>query len=273
MQVVQNKLKRVNKMKPPKLNKTNYYQDKYFWSASFVKAMMKCPACAISERKGKYTQPTTTALMVGAFVDAYFDGKKQFERFVSEHSEIYNKRTGELKADYVQALAMIQRASSDSVFMLYCTGQKQKIMTGTIGDIPFKCKMDFYKKGRFICDLKTVKDFSPVYLPEQGKVSFADAYNWPLQMAIYQELVYQNTGDRLPCYLACITKQDPPDISIVEIPQNIMDAEIEVLMSKIPYFDAMLSGIVDVERCECCRYCRETKQIQGPIKLDEMRGF
>lgn len=260
-------------MRQPRLTKANYYADKYYWSASFVKEMLACPARALAGLSGEYEREASTALLVGSYVDAYFDGKLMYRRFASEHPEIFNSRTGELKKDFVQANEMIARAQQDTVFMSYIKGQRQKILTGTIDGIPFRCKMDFYIKGTRIVDLKTVKDFDPVFREGDGRISFADYWRWPLQMAIYQELVRQNTGDVLPCYLACISKQTPPDILLVEIPQYTLDAEMEVLKEKLPYLDAMRQGVVEPERCCKCAYCRSSRKITEPVSLDDLAEF
>ena len=82
-------------------------------------------------------------------------------------------------------------------------------------------------------------------------------------MAIYQAV----EGNRLPCYLAVVTKEDPPDLAVVEIPQNILDAEISRLLDVLPKLDAMKQGIIPAPRCECCAYCRRTKKLTEPVPL------
>lgn len=255
-----------------KLTSRNYYSreaNEAYWSASFVKAMLDCPNRAMAELRGEYERKSNTALLVGSFVDSYFEGKKSFDKFVTEHFEIINSRTGELKKDYQQAADMIDRAKSDPIFMEFMRGRKQKIFTGEIGGIPFKCKLDVYLPGKRIVDLKTVRDFEPMYRKEEGRLSFAEYWRWPLQMAIYQHL----EGNKLPCYLACITKQDPPDIAIIEIPQHVLDTEMEILLSQLPYLDAIRQGIIEPDRCESCAWCRDTKKLTGAISLDELTNI
>lgn len=254
-----------------RLTKNTYYTDEAndrYWSASFVKGMLDCPARTLAELSGEYDRPESDALMIGSYVDAYFTGAKEFDRFVSEHPQIYNSRTGELKSGFRQADAMIRRATNEDGFMYYLRGWKQRIFTGEIGGIPFKCKLDFITKDRIV-DLKTVKDFEPQYKEGQGKVDFATAWNWPLQMAIYQELVRQNIGEKLPTYLACITKQDPPDLAVIGISQEVLDAELAVLKAKLPLLEAMRLGAVEAPRCNHCAYCRESRTITRPMSLSE----
>lgn len=247
-----------------KLNKKNYYNDHSRWSASICKVFNECPARAIAMLNGEWEQPKTDALMVGSFVDAWFEGT--IENFKLTNPEIFNSRTGELKAQFRNAMQMIERCQQDEVFMSYCTGQKQKILTGELFGLPFKAKLDFYKKGQRIVDLKTTADFQPKYAPGQGRVSFIQYWQWPMQMAIYQAL----EGNKLPCFLAIVSKQDPPNIEVVHIPQETLDAEMEILGSKIQAWDAMRRGIIEPARCGECEYCRATKKLTTYIDLDEL---
>lgn len=250
------------------LTKDNYRSPEANWayfSASQIKSFMDCPARTMAELNGEYTPPTSTALLVGSYVDAYFDGPDEFERFKTEHPEIF-KRDGTLKAEYIKADEMIQRAQSDPVFMAFLQGEKQVIKTGTIFGYPFKIKMDVYVTGARIVDLKTVADMEPKYKPEQGRITFAEYWNWPLQMAIYQAV----EGNGLPTYLNVITKETPVDLAIIYIPQHQLDAEMEVLAEKLPYFDAIKQGVIEPPRCEKCAYCRATKKLTGPISLDDL---
>ncbi len=253
------------------LNKDNYHSreaDQAYYSASFIKSMLDCPARAMAELRGEYEEKPSTALLVGSYVDAYFGGDEEFGRFKSDHPEIF-KKDGTMKSEYCQADEMIQKAKSDPVFMGFMQGQSQVVMTGLVFGYPFKIKMDVYRPGLRIVDLKTVKDMEPKYKPEQGKITFAEFWNWPLQMAIYQTV----EGNKLPVFLNVITKEDPPNIDVIEIPQHHLDAELEVLAEKMPYFDAIKTGIIEPPRCEKCAYCRKTKVLTTPINLDDLSEF
>lgn len=246
------------------ISNSNYYSkeaDQAYFSASQIKSFLDCPARTVAQLHGEYRPEPSTALMVGSCVDAAFSGA--LSAFTEAHPEIFNKRTGELKADFAHALKMIYRAESDPVFMDYLSGESQHIITGEIFGYPFKAKLDFYVPGKRIVDLKTVKDLKPVYKPGEGRVNYAQAWHWPLQMAIYQAL----EGNKLPCYLAVITKEDPPALDLVQIPQEELDAELEWLKLKMPLFDAYKQGYIDPERCEDCAYCRASKKITGPRVL------
>ena len=250
------------------LTSKNYFSqraNRLYFSASQVKQFKRCEAMAMAEIRGKYTRPASTALMVGSYVDAALTG--DLDKWLDDHPET-RKKDGSLKAEFVQAHEMVQRAWSDHVFKEYLKGRHQAIMTGKIFGVPFKCKFDALRDDRIV-DLKTVKDMQPVYLPGQGRVDFATAWDWPLQMAIYQKIVEINKGVKLPCFLAVITKETPADIAVIQIEQERMDAEIAWLEQALPRFEAVKSGLIPPERCGQCAYCRETHKISGPVMLGE----
>ena len=250
-----------------KLTPENYYSkdaDRDYFSASQIKSFKRCEAATMAEINGEWERPSSTALLVGGYVDAALTG--DLDLFMREHPEMY-KRDGTLKADFVQAQAMVDRAKSDVMFMDYLSVEHQEILTGNLYGVPFKAKLDAFLPCRIV-DLKTVRDMQPVYLPGQGRVDFATAWDWPLQMAIYQALAAYREG-QLPCYLAVITKEDPPDIDIIEVEQERMDAEMAWLEQMLPRYEAIKAGIIEPERCGHCAYCRATKKIEAIKTLSD----
>jgi hypothetical protein len=113
-------------------------------------------------------------------------------------------------------------------------------------------------------DLKTVRDFKPLFREGEGRLNVVDYWRWTLQMAIYQLI----EGHNLPCYIAAITKEEPSDLAIIEIPQARMDAEIDFISTRIEMFKGMKDGVLQAERCEKCAYCRATRKLKGPVTLD-----
>ena len=250
------------------LTSKNYFSqraNRLYFSASQVKSFKRCEAMALAEIKWKYVRPASTALLVGGYVDAALTG--DVTAWLDGHPEV-RKKDGSLKAEFLQAAEMVDRAKQDAVFREYLRGRHQSIMTGKIFGVPFKCKFDALRDDRIV-DLKTVRDMQPVYLPGQGRVDFATAWDWPLQMAIYQKMVEVNRGVKLPCFLAVITKETPADIRIVQIEQERMDAEIAWLEQAMPRFEAVKSGAIDPERCEMCEWCRESRVLMGPELLGD----
>ena len=252
-----------------KLNEATYYSPEMgrkYYSASQIKTFRKCEAQALAEIKGEYVRPMTQALTMGQYVDEALTG--DLNAWMLQHPEIC-KKDGTLKAEYVQAQEMVDRAKRDPVFMSYLDGKPQQIITGKLfGEYLFKAKYDVLHKDKIV-DLKTVKDLSPVYVPGQGKVDFASAWDWPLQMAIYQALYAARYHKWLPVYLAVITKETPADIAIIKIEQDRLDAEMDWLKQAMPRIDAIKQGIIEPERCEHCAFCRESKVLTGAVSLTD----
>lgn len=259
-----------------KLTKENYHgleANINYWSASQVKSFLDCEARTMAEISGEYEQPKSDALMVGSYVDAAFESDRAFRAFRLEHEDELYRKDGKLRAEYVKADEMIKRAKSDATFMRFMQGRHQVVMKAELFGVPFKAKFDVLRDSykvddKRIVDLKTCRDFKPVYKEGQGRVDFATAWNWPLQMAIYQAVYEKTHGQKLPTYLACISKEDPPDIAIVHVPQEQLDAELDFLAEKMERFKAVKAGIIEPERCENCRWCRMTKKLTEPVRLD-----
>lgn len=256
----------------PRISKNNYYSseiNKVYWSASLVKQFLACPASALAELNGTYQRPYSSALAIGSYVDAAVEGKKSFDRYVDEHHEEIFLKGKELKfrADYERANLMIDRMKSDDVFMDYLKGQKQKILTGKLFGLPFKAKLDVYKKGERIVDLKTVKDMDWLYKPGVGKISPIEYYGWDIQMAIYSAL----EGHDLPTYLAIVTKETSPELFLIEIDKERRESCLAFLEDKMPYFDGIKQGIIPPDRCDTCDYCKATKKITRPITMEQLR--
>lgn len=130
------------------LTEENYYSDianyEYMSVSQFkdfngTYGRVACEEAALAKLKGEYAQASSTALMVGSYVDRYFEGT--LDAFKSEHTEMF-KKDGNLKAEYVKADALIQRAERDELFMKYMSGEKQVIMTAELYGTPWKIKMD-----------------------------------------------------------------------------------------------------------------------------------
>ena len=84
-----------------KLTYLNYYSqnaNKEYMSYSQFKDFIKCPAYAMAKLKGEWQDECSDSLLVGSYVDSWLDGK--LDKFREEHPEIYNIRTGELKANF-----------------------------------------------------------------------------------------------------------------------------------------------------------------------------
>lgn len=265
------------------LTAENYYSpeaSKAYFSVSQIKAFLDCEGRAVAEMNGEYERAKSPALLVGGYIDAYFSG--ELEAFKAANPEIFTKK-GELRADYAKAEEIIARIEREPLADAMLSGEKQKIVTGTIAGYPFKAKLDCYLNRELvreigaqfdgmgsllmehgaIVDLKIMKDFEPMYKPEEGRLSFIEYWGYDLQMAVYQELMRQTVGRQLPCYILAASKQDPPDITLVQIPQDVMDYHIERLQKMIPGMADVKEGIAAPYRCGKCAYCRQTKRLEA----------
>ena len=141
-------------------------------------------------------------------------------------------------------------------------------MTGNIEGLPFKIKIDSYHPDRAIVDLKTTKTLDRdyrIFIPDSGeRLPFYEAYGYPLQLAIYREVVRQNTGYVLPCYLACVDKHTHPICDIIQISDGRLDDALEEVKRSCEKVIALKSGDIEPIRCEHsdCDYCRDTHECQ-----------
>ena len=256
-----------------KLTQDNYFSSdamKEYWSVSQFKQFCKCPSCAIAEMEGVYQRETSTPLLVGSYVDAYFTGDKgALGRFALEHPEIFNSRTGALKADFKHAETMIEAVKRQPLMMDYLHGAKQIIMDAELFDVRWKTKMDVYD-GQRIVDLKTVKDFNPVYEQGYGWRSWIEYWGYDIQGAIYQRVEQAVSGRSkpLPFYIVAVTKEKVPDVAVIHLPQHILDTALKVVEAKIDRFDLMKKGLIPADRCEVCDYCKQSKRLIEPEEFE-----
>lgn len=276
-----------------KLTNNNYYGAKAnqeFMSVSQFKQFKKCEAMALAELKGEYERPKSKALLLGSFVDEMLTGtkKSQINFVVKNRSEIFQKSSKLSKctdeelavllndysldifnadnkpyAEIVQALETIEKIKKQPLMMKHFKSKHQTIMTGEIAGVPFKIKMDNYKPGEFIADCKYMASLRSPNLFEP----MVKYWGYDIQGAVYQEIVYQNIGKRLPFYLDIATKEIPSHLAGAEIKQYDLDEALETVKALAPRFQAIKNGEIEPERCDeyDCNYCTETSIITEPI--------
>jgi hypothetical protein len=254
----------------PNLVEENYFSKENnlkYMSASQFKDFLKCPACAMAKLKEEWKQEKTTALMVGSYVDASYEGN--LDIFKAKNPEIF-KKDGELKSEYKKAEEIINRLEKDKMFSKYMSGEKQVIMTGKILEVPFKIKIDSFHKDKCIVDLKVMKDMQPIWNGKE-KENFVEYYGYDIQMAIYQEIVRQNTGKLLPTFLCVATKETITDFAILEIDNErlefVMNAIIKPSLLSI---NNIKNENAEAYRCEKCEYCKSTKEIKQIINYKDL---
>ena len=165
-------------------------------------------------------------------------------------------------------MSIYQRTLREEKFCAYMSGDKQTIMTGVIEGLPFKIKIDSYLEGKAIVDLKTTQSLDRTfryYIPDSGeRLPFYMAFGYDIQLAIYREIVRQNTGDTLRCYLAAVDKKPHPICDIIELTPKMLDEALEGIKRNCGDIIALKNGEVTPIRCEHseCDYCRDTHKCE-----------
>ncbi len=237
------------------INEDNYYtpeSDMAYMSYSQFKDFLECEAQALAIVKGELAEPVTTALLQGSYVDAYFSG--EIEKFKEENPLIF-KKDGTLKADFEVCERVIKAIEEDEYLLNgFYKGNPQTILTGEIAGVPFKGKLDMLYPDKIV-DMKCMASVDPVWdEKERRKKPFYSNYRYDLQAAIYQELLFQNTGKRLPYFLAVVTKEKTPRKLVYEFSQEVLDAALEEVKAKAPRFQAIKKGEIEPNECGSCEY-------------------
>ena len=242
-----------------------YFADNTYMSVSRFKSFEKCELGAMSDK-----EYTSTAILIGSYVDAFISGT--LDLFTEQHPEIFSSRgatKGELKADFKGAEEICQKISNDRIFKQFLSGDKQTVMTGIIGGVPTKVKIDSYAKGKAIVDLKIMSSITN----RNGEYyDFITLWGYDLQLAVYQEIVKQNTGEQLPCFIAVATKENPINTAIVYIPQVVLDRALYRYESQVERFYKVMQGEVEPDGCGKCSACIG-KRLETPIiSYEELIG-
>jgi len=220
--------------------------------------MKGCEARALAIIEDRWQIEPSIDMLIGSYVDAHFEN--MLPKFKSEHPEIFTQK-GELKSQFKHAEKIIDVAETDDFFMKFMNGEKQVVLTGEIFGLPFKGKLDV-RHDECIVDLKVLRDMKKIWIPDQREfVNFVDAWGYADQLAIYQELEFQKTGIKKPCYLAVLTKEKYPNKEIIEIPQHLIDSSMAKLEFHLPKIDLVKNREIDAIKCCVCDYCIATKKL------------
>lgn len=231
------------------------------------------PACeeeALAKLNGEWEMEKSTALLVGSYVDAHFEGT--LDVFKAQNPEIF-MRNGGLKAEYRRAEEIINRIERDDYFMKFMSGQKQVIMTAELFGAKWKIKIDSYIENIAIVDLKVMENINKCfYVKDYGYMDFVQYWGYDIQGAVYQEVVYQNTGKRLPFYIAGVSKEKEPNIEIIQIDDQHLKEKLYEVEQNTPKIIALKNKEIEPIRCGLCDWCKHTKVLTKPIHFSELLG-
>lgn len=227
-----------------------------------------CEFGAVEKMYGRWKPEKSVAMLVGSYVDSYFEGS--LEWFRMWNPEVFTQK-GELKAPYLKAEGIIARIERDPYFMKYLSGKKQEIMTGELFGTEWKIKMDSYIPGVAIVDLKVMSSITELkWVKDLGYLDFVRYWGYDIQGAVYQKVVEANTGKRLPFYIAAATKENEPDIRIIQVTQNYLDEALRVVGANLPRILRVKSGEALPDRCELCDCCRHNRVLTKPISIADL---
>ncbi|MFJ7933678.1 PD-(D/E)XK nuclease-like domain-containing protein [Sporosarcina sp. NPDC096371] len=258
------------------LNQSNYFSleaDREYFSVSQFKGFVECQAKAVAKLKGEHEESFGKALVVGSYTHAAFESDHEFEKFTAENTDEIFNRSGNKYADFITADAMIGTVKNDKFAMFAMDGEKEIILTAELFGVKWKAKIDSINHTRnTFTDLKTTRSLSQRYWSDkyQKYVSFIEAWDYVLQMAMYREIIQANTGSYYSPYVVAVTKEDPPDKAVLHFDDTRFQFELDYVEHKIDQFAALKAGEVEPTRCEKCAYCRKTKQLKDTIEIGEL---
>jgi hypothetical protein len=283
----------------------NYYSlesNRQYMSCHQYTQWLACPAREAARQRGEYVEPVGDALVCGTYVDAVLTTPDQVDRALERkdhegvtYRERLQTKVGKPNAVRLKAEEIIARLRRDPDAVLLLSGQGQAVVNGELTGhradgsefrCPWKGMVDvLHLEDSLFVDLKTAADFEPCWkrarvgtVWQNVKKPWFCEYDYPLQIAVYRELIRQQSGKECRGVILAATKQTPPDIGAWAFDDTgWLSFEItEALDARIPGgWDAkrhggaqgleavlkMKTGEVMPTRCEVCDYCRATKTL------------
>ena len=258
-----------------KLTNENYFSPEMnmeYMSVYQFKDFEECEVHALAKLKGEYVEEKSKALLVGSYVDAYFSN--EMEQFKLENPQIF-KKDGTLLKDFEKANEIIKAIENDPLMMKYLGGKKQVVMTGTINGVKVKIKIDSLLPYAIVDQkvMSSIKELTWKWdeeLKRNKQIDFVEAFGYDLQGAVYQEIVRQNTGNKLPFILAPTTKEEEPDKALIQIDQEYLDEKLEYFASRVQRYDLIKKGVIDPNGCGNCPSCRKAKKLTEVVSYKEL---
>ncbi len=271
---------RKNKMPYP-LTAENYYTHKTdfeYLSFSVFKSFEECEAGALAKLEDKWKLEQNTPLLVGNYVHSYFESQASHHAFIAENRDQMVTKKGTPLAPFAQADKMIKTLSRSEFFNdVYMPGNKEVIVTGTIGGINWKGKIDsLMLQDHYFCDLKTVDKLHKGHFNTEERTyeNFILNRKYEMQMAIYQELIYQTFGVMCQPFIFAVSKEKVPDQVALKFTspeiQARMEEDADIIKRDQDEFWAVMMGEKAPKRCEKCEYCRLTKQLDGFVDVMDL---
>jgi hypothetical protein len=261
------------------LTRNNYFSkeaENLFMGSSSFKAWDiehgGCEAKEVAKHNGEWKEKENPAFLLGTYVHAW--SSEELEEFKVDHPELF-KKDKTLYAKYALGDKMIETFESDETMMQMRKGEKEKIFIGKIAGVDFKIQVDILNvEHGYFADIKTTKNIREKYWNNELKTheNFIQKYDYPLQFAIYAEILRQNLNmdEWLDSYVLAVDKQDIPDHEVIYMGTDFIKSKLEEIERKLPHIIAVRNGEIEPKRCGKCDYCRSTKKIQNAIHYLEL---
>ena len=250
------------------LDKNSYFSteaDREYMSVSQYKNFKTCEAKALHDLEIP-DETYKESFLQGSLFEALVAGDPKL--FIAQHPEMISTRgstAGQLKSEFQRVLKAAEKFNSQEFFRSIINKcEKQVILTGEICGVPVKCCLDLFdRETNSIYDIKCMKDFNEQWSKEEKKyIPWYYAWGYVLQLAVYREIVKQNSGkEPKEIALLAATKEEIPDIQAIKFNTELLDIELIDFMHNIRLYDEIKKGIIKPTPCNCCSYCKTIKEI------------
>ena len=252
------------------LNHDNYYTpkaDRLYMSNSQYKAWMDCPARQTAKMLGKWYEDEPMAFLIGKYVDTALLTPDLLNGFVERnHMSLFTTRGDKPRAETMLADGMIDRCKRDELFMGALDGDHQELVTWEMFGIKWRALFDAvdYKRGTLV-DLKTVKDFEPVWCDKtRARLPFYERYGYWTQLAIYRE-AYKSKAGEYPkvTAIAAVSKHKFPRLKVIQFDNDErFRHELEQIETNLPDILKWRKALSldDAPKCGKCDYCADRSE-------------
>jgi hypothetical protein len=247
----------------------------YMSRSQYVGFVYECEAKEMAKLADAWVDVPTIAQEVGQYVHSWSAGKQA--EFRANYRSMFTKALA-LRAEYLLANTMIECLQEDPFVMSYLDGEKETIMTAEMYGVTWKVMPNVLSsERRQIIDLVTTRSITEKVWDEvaRKKLSFVEAYKYPLKMAIYSEIERLAMGraprDWLEFLIVAVSKEKSPDKAIINL-TDVARLEVELAQVELamPRIIRVKAGLEEPIRCERCDYCRSTKVLTAAVHYSEL---
>lgn len=250
-------------------------------SASQWRGWLECAAARLAQQEGRYTPPTTDAMLVGSYIDAALTQPETLAEWLVENAaDVFKKaRKGEAaekRAPFVLADDMIARVQADPLWKSLTARPECRMQVpieGQIADFAWVYMADIVLEtasGPVLLDLKTTASFGGSWgvqeIPDQDRsdlrttrvyLPWYDAAGYWRQLAVGRYLWHQQTGQYPLCGILACTKEDPVSLGAWMLEDDLrFEREISRIINLQPDVLQYKRKEQPAPACGLCGFCR-----------------